>query len=179
MDLLKRKDKPMTPEEQATLTSNTDIRTHEALADVDYSKLVQLKEFGAMLLEDGSFQTYFSPRVYVEKDDGNMVAIDNPLYSVAYEPLRLFFSRLLRLGNMTESDKIVFRGQVHLAAQRCYTMTKKRAEHFIIKSMEDFLGDVVCSQASGGFFLRTLYENTKTLKLLNPAMEKKKGWFGF
>lgn len=138
--------------------------------DVDYGRIVGLREFAQMVLEDGHYTTYFAPYIY----DENGEAAKNPLYSIAYEPLRLMFSRLLRLGIMTEDEIRRFRGKVHGTVQRCHSLAKSRFEHYIIDSMEKYLGTVVGSHTLKGFFFRALTENRKTLRFLRGEEEKKR-----
>lgn len=166
--ILGKKEKPPTYEEQVKIQEASDLRTHEAVDNVDYSRIIDSREFALMVLEDGSYLAYFIPLL----ENGQ----PNQLYSPAYEPLRLLFSRLLRIGQMTEDEVRKFKRDVHRMAQRAHVLAKTRREHYIIKSMETWIGWTVLGHARHGFFLKTATESRATKRLIIGG-EKKKSFF--
>lgn len=169
----KKKEQPSFAEQTIT-TRNAEIQARE-VADIDYGNLVKLREFSQMVLEDGKYQIYFSP--YLEDGNGNLVV--NPKYSEAYAPLELMFSRLLRLGNMTPKEVLMFKRALHGTVQQARVLAKTKLEHFIINSMEKYIGWTVTIHSRNGNTLKALTENKKTLSLISGNLKKKKGWFGF
>lgn len=170
----KKKDEHPSFKEQVETQTKGDIEVNEALRDDAMGG--NLREFYDLVLTEDKYSIYFTV-FQNELVEGKLVY--NPLYSPAYEPFRLFFSRLIRLGLMTEEDVWRWKQDVHSTAQRCYVLAKTRLEHFIIDSMEKYLCTVIPTHAMQGHFFKTLTTNRKILQMFRGEEEKKRGFFHF
>ena len=122
--------------------------------------------FDTRVFEEEMYQVYLDPT-------------HNPnMYSPCFEPLRLWFSRLLAIGSLTDAEINDLEMDLRATVTQCERLATNQLDHAILDTMEQHLKWKIRSHARRGFLLKTLTTYRKVLEMRRGEEKKKKRLFG-